>query len=213
MRNILRKLKKWMNRRIKAFRCVGLKGKDFSIIANNCTGGYVYQYFGLKYNTPTIGCFFETKDYIKFCASLKYYLTQELVFIDYSESKNKELLEGSNRWGEYPVAKLDDIEIYFMHYKSKEEAQAKWKRRISRLNFNRLCYMYCENEDCKIEDIKAFCALDNVKTYCFTYNKYDVHSSIYSEEVANLEEHAWKPKIVVNLVNWKEELNKLKIEE
>ncbi len=47
-----------------------LKHTDFSIISNNCWAGTaVYQPFGLKYNTPTVGLFFMDEDYICFFSS------------------------------------------------------------------------------------------------------------------------------------------------
>ena len=44
-----------------------LKHTDFCIISNNCWGGFIYQKFGIKYNTPTIGLFIYERYYIKFC--------------------------------------------------------------------------------------------------------------------------------------------------
>ena len=61
--------------------------KDFSIISNNCYAGIVYQYLGLKYNTPTIGLFFFSDEYIKFLEKFNYYIKQELTFIDSKDSK------------------------------------------------------------------------------------------------------------------------------
>ncbi|MDE6218484.1 MAG: DUF1919 domain-containing protein, partial [Muribaculaceae bacterium] len=43
-----------------------LKHNDFTIISNNCWAGTaVYQPFGLKYNTPTVGLFIIDEDYIQ----------------------------------------------------------------------------------------------------------------------------------------------------
>lgn len=47
-----------------------IKNKDFTIISNNCWGGYVYRYYGLEYNSPTIGGYFFSEDYIKFLKNL-----------------------------------------------------------------------------------------------------------------------------------------------
>ena len=33
----------------------------------------------------------------------------------------------------YPVGKLDDVEIHFLHYKDEEEAVSKWERRKKRM--------------------------------------------------------------------------------
>ena len=63
------------------------KTTDFSIISNNCYAGIVYQHYGLKYNTPTIGLYFYSKEYIKFLKNFDYYIKQELKFIKASDSK------------------------------------------------------------------------------------------------------------------------------
>ena len=52
-----------------------------TIISNNCWGGNVYQKFGLKYTSPTIGLFMIGEDYVKFCKNLRYYSTLNLKFI------------------------------------------------------------------------------------------------------------------------------------
>lgn len=38
----------------------------------------------------------------------------------------------------YPVAKLLDLTIYFVHYNSQQQAEEKWKQRSKRLDFNNL---------------------------------------------------------------------------
>ena len=58
------RMMKWQRR-------IGLHCEDFSIISNNCTGGYVYQYYGISYKTPTEGVYFTTDDYLKLIAALK----------------------------------------------------------------------------------------------------------------------------------------------
>lgn len=64
----------------------------FTIISNNCWGGHVYRYFNMPYDSPTIGLFFESTDYIKFISNLKHYINQELRFITFEESRNKDML-------------------------------------------------------------------------------------------------------------------------
>ena len=62
------------------------KDEKFSIICNNCLGGFIYQYYNLEYRTPTLGLFFLAEDYIKFLSNIKFYLSKELELIDPKES-------------------------------------------------------------------------------------------------------------------------------
>ena len=52
-----------------------LKEKEFTIISNNCWGGMTYECYNLRKDTPTIGLYFMSHDYIRFISNLKYYLT------------------------------------------------------------------------------------------------------------------------------------------
>ena len=83
-----------------------IKNKDFTIISNNCWGGTVYQSYGLKYSTPTVGLYFMADDYIKFVYNIKDYLNYNLQFIKSSESKKTKL---TGEKFNYPVGKLKDI--------------------------------------------------------------------------------------------------------
>ena len=135
-----------------------LRNKDFTIISNNCWAGFIYQKYGLQYKTPTIGLFFIGNDYIKFCKKLKYYVNQDLKFISFSESKNYDLIKGDR---EYPIARLDDIEIYFMHYKTKKEAKEKWYRRCKRINYDSLIFKVSQREGFTQQDMEEFMDIEN----------------------------------------------------
>ena len=155
-----------------------LKSKDFCIICNNCWGGFVYQYFGLQYNTPTVGLFILGRDFVKFAANLEHYLAQQLVFIPWEQSSYYDHLRDEKP---YPVAKLDDIEIYFMHYHSQEEAEEKWNRRKQRINRDKLLFKLSERECCSKEDIRDFLELPLKNKICFSYDQVD--GSIYVPEL------------------------------
>ena len=70
-----------MNIYLGKYRNRKLLDKDITIISNNCWGGHVYRYLGIKYLSPTVGLYFFANDYVKFCEDLKYYISQELKFI------------------------------------------------------------------------------------------------------------------------------------
>lgn len=161
-----------------------LKNKDFSIICNNCLGGYIYQYYNIEYRTPTLGLFFLAIDYIKFLSDIKSYLSKELKFISIKESMYYENYKDFEEDINFPIARLHDIEIFFMHYKNEEEVIEKWYRRINKINWNKLIVIMAENETCNYEVIKQFDALPFSNKICFTKDEYkDVKSSCYIEEM------------------------------
>jgi uncharacterized protein (DUF1919 family) len=123
------------------FRRIPLRNLDFTIISNNCAAGkFGYRELGLRYNTPTVGLSFFLEDYIKFLSNLEYYLTIPIQFTGISKyptvAKHQVALKHR-----YPVGVLDDVEICFMHYRTEEEAKAKWTRRAQRVNFDNLFVM------------------------------------------------------------------------
>ena len=159
-----------------------LRNKDFTIISNNCWAGFIYQKYGLQYKTPTIGLFFIGNDYIKFCKKLKYYVNQDLKFISFSESKNYDLIKGDR---EYPIARLDDIKIYFMHYKTEKEAKEKWYRRCKRINYDSLIFKVSQREGFTKQDMEEFMDIENKCLICFSHDK--INGSICVPELEMLE--------------------------
>lgn len=147
--------------------CV-LKNRDFTIISNNCWGGHIYRYFGMKYLSPTIGTYFFADEYIKFVTNFDYYINCELTFIPKSESKYYHNYKDKDKY--YPIGKLDDIEIVFLHYKSEEDAYQKWNRRKSRINYNNIIFKFNDMNLAKKEDILTFDALPYKNKICFVAN-------------------------------------------
>lgn len=193
-------------------RRIGLNTKDFTIISNNCSGGYVYQYFGITYNTPTEGLFFTADDYIKLIQRPEYYFKHEVVLID---SRQSEFAKAGNEV-DYPVGKIDDIEVYFMHYRNPEEALNKWYRRASRMNFNKLFFLFTETQIAKESHIRQFSEtikrIGEGNGVCLTMKDYRLPYTCYVPNVPINKTNgnaAWKPEIVISSINWKKELNRL----
>jgi uncharacterized protein (DUF1919 family) len=124
----------------------GIKSRDFSIIASNCTGTLPYRFLKIPYLTPTANLFFYAPCYIKFASRLDYYLNQELKFVGSSKYVAGRIVH--QQFGQYPIAHLDDIEIHFMHYESEYDAQDKWVRRSQRINKQKLIFAFTDRDLC-----------------------------------------------------------------
>ncbi len=101
------------------------RNKDFVVISNNCWGAEIYNRLGLEYNTPFVGLFIYGPDYIKLLENFDYYIDKKLLFVSKSKWTDSEI--------SYPIGILDDIEIHFIHYKNRYEANTKWNRRLHRM--------------------------------------------------------------------------------
>lgn len=161
-----------------------IKNTDFTIISNNCWGGFIYQMLKLPYNTPTIGLFMYASDYLEFCANIKYYLNKDMEFIEHNESKYYNELK-NNIKRKYPIGKIDDIEIHFLHYSTKDEAADKWKRRSKRINWNKIIFKFSQRDLCTKEDILKFNNLKYKNKICFTYEE-NIKNTIYIPELKDI---------------------------
>ena len=134
------KLRKFRNKKMRK----KLKNKP-SIITNHCIGGIISHDLGLQFKSPTVNLKILPDDFIKFIENLDKYLNAEFVEIE-SELN-------------YPVAKLDDITVYFVHYKTFEQAVQKWNERKARIDFNNIRVIMTAREGASEETLKRFDAL------------------------------------------------------
>lgn len=153
---------------IQLLRRTQLRNKDFTIISNNCWGGHIYQYYGMVYNTPTVGLTFFADEYLKFISNLDKYLHTELTFIPITESRYYEYYQDKVSY--YPIGKLDDIEIVFLHYKSEAEAYEKWNRRKARMNMNNLIVKFNDMNRATEDHIRKFDCMPFKNKICFVAN-------------------------------------------
>lgn len=191
----------------KRIRRIGLLHTDFSIISKNCAGGYIYQYFGIEYKSPTAGLFFTDDDYLRLISNPRHYFTHTLRFINPQESSMFRLF---NKTYEFPIGVIDDIEVYFMHYKSENEALSKWRRRVERVNYDKLYFLLTENEFLNTQQLKTFCEIvhnNYNRGICLTRKKYNDKYTLF---VAEMEHHdIWFDHNVINAANWKSIINSL----
>lgn len=154
-------------KRLKKINC-----SDFTIISNNCWAGLIYQSYGLPYNTPTVGLFIMAEDYIKFLSDFKRYINMPIEFIDYKDSKWYDYQKNKAAFGKYPIGRIDDVEIHFLHYKTEDEVLEKWTRRCKRINWDKLIVKFNDQNGCRYEHLKKFEELPYRNKICFTVKNY-----------------------------------------
>ena len=168
---------------------IGKYANSLTILSNNCWGGHVYRYFGIPYNSPTVGMYFFAGDYIKFLSNLEDYLNKELKIIPVEESIHyDELINYHKDSLDVPIGRLGDIEIVFLHCHSNEEAIVKWNRRKERIDFDNLVVKMSEMNGCTIEHLKAFDALPFKRKFVFTTKDYGLKSQVIIKEYKRMDE-------------------------
>lgn len=181
-----------------------INNRDFSIISNNCWGGIVYEFFGLKKASPTCGMYFFAADYLRFLENLKYYLSLDIQMIPASKSRHYEAIKATGDLSA-PVGKLDDIEIVMLHYKDPQIAKEKWEKRKGRVNYDNLIVKFSYMNECTPDMLYQFDEIDfesqgiKAKKICFVPNSnYDFSSAVYLKGFEN------EPQITNDTFTFKE---------
>lgn len=127
-----------------------LRNTDFSLITNNCIGGIISHDMHLRFLSPTINLGFDDAEFIRFVANLDEYLRLPV----------EEVVE---KKCDYPVGVIHGsagmVRIFFMHYKTFEEAVAKWEERKKRVNMDNI-YVIMEGNSCDEKMLEDFDKLD-----------------------------------------------------
>lgn len=198
--NFIRTIKKGING-------ILLVNKNISIISNNCWGGYMCQYSGIQYNSPFVGIFFFAEDYINLLQHINV-IYEPFTFIDRKESKYLNHLSDK----QYPIGYWSkyDIEIHFLHFKSKEECVEKWNRRLKRLDMNNLIVKFSEKDLCSESLIRIFNSLPYNNKVCFTCKPYPQYKTvIFLHEQNKLKEVNYCWEISDKYWNFVEHANKI----
>lgn len=129
-------------------RYISIKSKNISILSNTCWGGITYHALGLPFLSPFINMWSYSNDYLKLLTDFEAYMKVPLTF-------EKELFEKPlNR--NYPLCRLNDIQLHFNHYTDFDSARSFWDRRKERLNYH---HLFIEMRISTYEQAEQFSAL------------------------------------------------------
>lgn len=129
------RMKLSVNKRKKLNAIMGekLQNVSFTIFSNNCLGGVFYHDAGKRFTSPLINTALDGEDFIRFLENPRHYLTHDMEFVSWP---------GHN----YPIARIDDIEVRFVHYRTNEEAEKKFRERAERIDWENL-FIIATNHD------------------------------------------------------------------
>ena len=146
-----------------------IRNNKFCIVSNYCWGAKIYQELGYQYNTPFVDLFLFSPCYIHLLSNFKRLIVQNLKFIDKSRYNFVDIFKTERN---YPIGVLgDEVEIHFLHYSSKEEAEVKWKRRRERMNFEHLFFAYSDRDLFNNELLNKFLYIPVENKVFFTARK------------------------------------------
>lgn len=143
-----------------------LQNHSMSVLSINCNGALILHELREQFRSPFVNLYLSPADFLKYLKNMPYYMQVELTFI--SSEKN------------YPVAKLDDLTIHFMHYHSVQEAASKWAARTNRINLDNLFIMMTDRDGCTYQDLQEFDRLPFKNKVVFTHKPYpELKSALY----------------------------------
>jgi len=129
-----------------------LHNHDFSILCNRCIGGVMTHAVGERFRSPTVNLIIDDEAFLFFCEHVKEYAGAPVTAPNEEESRLLPkvrfpvgVLRGEDR-------DLPDIPLFFMHFKTLEDAIEKWDRRYRRINYEQICIMM----DCKMHATEEF---------------------------------------------------------
>lgn len=142
-----------------------LKTTDFTIIASNCSGTFIYYDMNLPYLTPTVNLSIGMNDFVKMAGKLSWYMEQEIVEV---------------RGEKYPAGLLGDVKLSFVHYDTFEEGVRKWEERKQRINWDNLFIMGTDKDGCTYETLERIEKLPYKNKVAFTHIRYpELPSTFY----------------------------------
>lgn len=141
----------------------------------------IYSDLGEKFLSPTINLYMNSLDFIKFLENIEHYLSIEKM--EFAEN-------------EYPIGRLEDLIIHFVHYKNAKEAQEKWNERKKRINWENIFIIMTDRDGCNSQIMQRFENLPYRNKIMFTHQKANYDWAIYlkryekEKEVGSLVEFA-----------------------
>ncbi len=150
--------------------------RNISIISNNCLGADICHSLGLRFNSPTVNLQILPCHFVRFVSNLKHYLKYdpvEVTFVDddLERQVDRTYHRCSNEL-QFPIGIVDDIPIFFQHYKSFEEGRTDWNRRKERIAFDNLGFILIGDEEFRNECLE-FDRIQERKKLVFSIN-YDL---------------------------------------
>ncbi len=143
-----------------------LINKTPSILSDNCNGGMILHDMQCRFNSPTVNLYMLPEDYLAFVSDPQRYLSAEPVEIVSDKP--------------FPVGRIGDITVYFMHYDTFEQAKQKWCERATRVDMNNVFLMMTDKNGCTEDHLRRFDALPYPHKVVFTHKPYpEIASAVY----------------------------------
>lgn len=105
---------------------------NHTFFGNSCVSGWVYYYQELKYGNPFIWhLILDDEGFVKMSKNYDYYINQTPIFIK-DDDKNGRYLNHHSISKTYPIMRLGDVNIHYIHHTNELEVYDTFCRRLDR---------------------------------------------------------------------------------
>ena len=151
---------------------LALTNHDFSFFTPNCMAGILMHDLGLRFLTPTVNLMMKQTDFLQFMLNLDQYLKGEFRFFVYTEY--------SCPCAHLHCDGLPDVDVHFIHFHTREEAERKWRERAERINRDNMFVLLEERDGITRTDLERLGSLRAKGVLAFTCNPYpDIPYCVY----------------------------------
>lgn len=145
-----------------------LRQSKLTILAQQCSGGYFYNTFGLPFLSPTINMGMTSESFSKLIHDPMNYMNKELRFYTTGFDPNLKI--------KHPIFLLGDVILNMNHYPDTDQARAKWEKRRLKINwFNVLVISHTTDPNV----LADFDRLPYAKKACFVSFPTTLNSGFY----------------------------------
>lgn len=161
--------KKVIKNIVRRYNRIRLKNSNFTIIANTCVGGLMSHELNQRFCSPMVNlAIYNHDEFFPFVEHLDYYLELPIEFVPSNYHFPVGILHG-----EY-----GNVEIYFVHYTSEDQALNKWRERIPRINRDNM-FLIMDGDNCSDEQVEKFSRLPIDNKVIFTMKPYPEIPSVF----------------------------------
>ena len=139
-----------------------------AILASNCLGGIILHDLHLPFLTPTINLFMPAQDFLRFAHNMDRYLASAGEMVEVEHEKRR-----------YPIGRLIDVNIHFVHYSTFTDAKKKWCARCRRVQHGDMVIIMTDRDGCTPEDVADFDRLPYEHKVIFTNRPYPEQKSAF----------------------------------
>lgn len=141
---------------------IKIKMSKVSIFAESGYGSAIYRNLRLQFRSPFVNMYIPPKDYLKFLRCPEAFLQQPFTYSHLADCS-----ESITGMGGYPVYLLgDEIAFHCFHVRTPDSAQRAWKRRLHRINYDKMLFLMILENDA---DAEEFAALEGINKLGFYY--------------------------------------------